>query len=172
MENTIFDAFVYSFNSPVGVISVTYAPDPFVLTRVILPGKDGGNIVPIPDVAPRPPETEAVKRIDRFFSAYFDRRPVHPPWTLLQIDGFSSLERLVYDKTAAIAFGETAAYSAVAKAIGRPGASRFVGNALAKNPFPIIIPCHRVIRKDGGLGGFGSGLGMKKKLLAFEGCAV
>ncbi len=172
MKNALFDAFVYSFNSPVGVISVTYAPDPFVLTRVILPGEDGGNVIPIPDARPRPSEKEAFERIERFFSAYLDRRPVHPPWPLLQIDGFTSLERLVYHKTAAIDFGDTAAYSAIAKAIGRPGAARFVGNTLGKNPFPIIIPCHRVIRKDGGLGGFGSGLDMKKKLMAFEGCAV
>ena len=52
--------------------------------------------------------------------------------------------------------------------IGRPGAARAVGGALGRNPLPIVIPCHRVIRSDGSLGGFGAGLDWKKRLLALE----
>jgi methylated-DNA-[protein]-cysteine S-methyltransferase len=49
-----------------------------------------------------------------------------------------------------------------------PGASRFVGNCMARNPYPIYIPCHRVIRGDGTLGGFGGGLDLKQKMLDLE----
>jgi methylated-DNA-[protein]-cysteine S-methyltransferase len=57
----------------------------------------------------------------------------------------------------------------VATRLGRPGAARAVGTALATNPFPLAIPCHRVIRSDGSLGGFGGGIEMKRALLAREG---
>lgn len=60
-------------------------------------------------------------------------------------------------------------YGRIAWALGTPNNSRAVGNALAKNPFPIIIPCHRAVRSDGSLGGFQGGLAMKKKLLEMEG---
>jgi len=56
----------------------------------------------------------------------------------------------------------------VAEEVGSPRAYRAVGTALAKNPIPIIIPCHRVLRKDGTLGGYGGGLDMKKRLLEME----
>ncbi len=52
--------------------------------------------------------------------------------------------------------------------IDHPGAYRFVGTALSKNPFPIIVPCHRVIRSDGGYGQFGGGTDLKKKLIELE----
>ena len=60
-------------------------------------------------------------------------------------------------------------YGRIAWALGTPGNSRAVGNALARNPFPIIIPCHRAVRADGSLGGFQGGLTMKRKLLEMEG---
>jgi O-6-methylguanine DNA methyltransferase len=53
-------------------------------------------------------------------------------------------------------------------AIGRPGAYRFVGTTLGKNPYPILIPCHRIIRSDKGMGGFGGGIDLKKRLIDFE----
>lgn len=68
-----------------------------------------------------------------------------------------------------IPFGHTKSYGDIAKSIGNPKAVRAVGSANAKNPLPIIIPCHRVIAQNGGLGGYGGGLDMKIKLLEFEG---
>jgi methylated-DNA-[protein]-cysteine S-methyltransferase len=65
--------------------------------------------------------------------------------------------------------GYVSSYSALAACIGRPRAARAVGTALAGNPFPIIIPCHRTVRTDGSLGGFGGGLPMKRALLEMEG---
>ena len=67
-----------------------------------------------------------------------------------------------------IPLGETRSYSEVARTIGEPRAVRAVANACASNPVPLIIPCHRVIRKDGSLGGYGLGIGRKKILLSTE----
>jgi len=67
-----------------------------------------------------------------------------------------------------IPLGETRSYSDVARIIGQPMAVRAVANACASNPVPLIIPCHRVIRKDGSLGGYGLGIGRKRALLSTE----
>ncbi|MFH0965100.1 MAG: MGMT family protein [Planctomycetota bacterium] len=68
-----------------------------------------------------------------------------------------------------IPFGRVATYGDIAAAIGRPGAARAVGNALHRNPFPILVPCHRVVRSDLSLGGFASGPSLKRAILASEG---
>lgn len=68
-----------------------------------------------------------------------------------------------------IPWGSISTYQHIAQYIGRDKAARAVGNALAQNPFPIIIPCHRAIRSDGTLGGFQGGLDMKQALLENEG---
>ena len=81
--------------------------------------------------------------------------------------------RKVLQETVRIAPGKTRSYGEVAARIGRPGAARAVGNALANNPFPLWVPCHRVVRSDGSIGGFGSSVteGPKRKrfLLELEG---
>ncbi len=71
-----------------------------------------------------------------------------------------------------IPFGETRTYGWVARAIGKPGAARAVGQALHTNPIPIILPCHRVIASNGSLGGYGGGLELKKRLLQLEGATL
>jgi O-6-methylguanine DNA methyltransferase len=64
--------------------------------------------------------------------------------------------------------GEARSYTWIARRIGRPRAMRAVGSALARNPVPFIVPCHRVLRTDGGLGGYALGLPLKRRLLEFE----
>ncbi len=81
---------------------------------------------------------------------------------------YTPFQRAVWRATATIPYGETRSYGWVAKKIGNPKSMRAVGQALGANPVPIIIPCHRVLRSTGELGGFGSGLPMKKMLLALE----
>lgn len=71
--------------------------------------------------------------------------------------------------TAAIPYGQTSTYVDVAGEAGNPRASRAAGNALGTNPIPVVIPCHRVLRSGGGLGGYGGGLERKRALLAVEG---
>jgi methylated-DNA-[protein]-cysteine S-methyltransferase len=68
--------------------------------------------------------------------------------------------------------GKVETYSGLAAKLGKPHAARAVGTALANNPFPIAIPCHRVVRADGTLGGFGGGMKMKRKLLEREGVVL
>lgn len=76
------------------------------------------------------------------------------PWDLLRLEQVTAFQREVYRATVEIPFAETRTYAWVAHRIGHPQACRAVGQALSKNPFPIIIPCHRVVPAQGGLGGF------------------
>lgn len=86
----------------------------------------------------------------------------------LDLAGATPFNRDVWQATRLIPYGETQSYSWIAQQIGRPRALRAVGQALARNPFPIVVPCHRVLSKDGSLGGFSGGLEMKKRLLELE----
>jgi methylated-DNA-[protein]-cysteine S-methyltransferase len=86
----------------------------------------------------------------------------------LDLTGATKFQLEVYEAACRIPFGETRTYGELAKEIGNPGAARAVGQALGANPLPIIIPCHRVVAADGGLGGFSGGIDTKKKLLAME----
>jgi AraC family transcriptional regulator of adaptative response/methylated-DNA-[protein]-cysteine methyltransferase len=80
----------------------------------------------------------------------------------------TAFQRRVWEALRAIPYGETRSYSAVARAIGRPRAARAVARACATNPAALVIPCHRVIRDDGGLGGYRWGIGRKRVLLEHE----
>lgn len=80
-------------------------------------------------------------------------------------------QRQVWRALLEIPCGETRTYGQVAEQIGRPWAARAVGQAVGANPLPIVVPCHRVVG-SGGLGGFGGGLALKKRLLALEGAPV
>ena len=72
-------------------------------------------------------------------------------------------------ETARIPFGETRTYAEMATVAGSPRAFRAAGSALGANPLPIVVPCHRVLRKGGALGGYGGGLEVKRALLGIEG---
>jgi len=77
-------------------------------------------------------------------------------------------ERKVWSALQKIPYGQTRSYKGIAEVIGHPRAFRAVGNANGRNSIPLIIPCHRVIESNGGLGGFGHGLKVKKELLTLE----
>ena len=80
----------------------------------------------------------------------------------------TAFQRQVWEATRLIPYGETRSYGWVAMQINKPQAARAVGQALGKNPFLLIVPCHRVIAMNGGLGGFSCGLEMKLSLLELE----
>jgi methylated-DNA-[protein]-cysteine S-methyltransferase len=84
------------------------------------------------------------------------------------VDAF---RRRVYAATRAVGPGQTATYGEIARAIGTPGAARAVGAALGQNPYPIVVPCHRVLAADGSLHGFSApgGIGTKRRMLEIEG---
>ena len=86
----------------------------------------------------------------------------------LDLSPATPFQREVWEITRLIPYGETRSYSWVAEQIGKPRAVRAVGQALGKNPLPVIIPCHRVVAIDGKLGGFSGGVEMKKHLLSLE----
>lgn len=86
----------------------------------------------------------------------------------IDLRGLSAFQQAVLQKTREIPRGEVRPYAWVAKAIGRPQAVRAVGSALAKNPVPLLIPCHRVVRSDGTVGSYIFGNPAKRALLAFE----
>lgn len=89
--------------------------------------------------------------------------------SVLDMDICNEFQKGVLAQTWMIPRGKVSTYGGLAGKLGMPKAARAVGTALATNPFPLVIPCHRVIRSDGSLGGYGGGLKMKKALLSMEG---
>lgn len=87
----------------------------------------------------------------------------------LDLSHGTPFQKQVWQKLASIPYGETRSYAWLARAVKRPKACRAVGNANGKNPLPILLPCHRVIQSNGGLGGYTGGLHIKKYLLELEG---
>lgn len=81
----------------------------------------------------------------------------------------TAFQRRVWQELQKIPYGRTRSYSEIAQAIGHPKAVRAVARACATNPVAVVIPCHRVIRADGSLGGYGGGLARKRALLSHEG---
>jgi len=81
----------------------------------------------------------------------------------------TEFQRKVWREVKAIRYGTTCSYREIAERIGHPRAYRAVGAANGANPIPIIVPCHRVIGRDGSLRGYGGGLAMKERLLRLEG---
>ena len=110
---------------------------------------------------------ELIKRL----RAYFNGHKVSFP-DELDLSGATPFQREVWQITRLIPYGETRSYGWLAKKIGKPGASRAIGQALGKNPLPIIIPCHRVICSNGKLGGYSGGLEIKRSLLHLEAVAT
>ena len=100
-------------------------------------------------------------------NAYFDGNEVCFTDSL-DFSEATGFQQEVWQATRLIPYRETRGYAWVAAQISRPKAARAVGNALGRNPMPVIIPCHRVIAGDGGLGGFTGGLEMKRFLLGIE----
>ena len=92
----------------------------------------------------------------------------------LDMDGVPEFHRRVYDAARAIPPGETLSYGDIARRVGAPGAARAVGQALGRNPFPIVVPCHRVLAAGGKIGGFSArgGIATKRRMLAIESARI
>lgn len=97
----------------------------------------------------------------------------HEPQVELDLSGLTAFQRRVLEEVRRIPRGAVRSYADVARAVGRPGAARAVGQVMASNPVPLFVPCHRVIRSDGRLGEYsGGGPEMKRRLLELEGCSA
>ncbi len=141
-----------------GVGEIWLCEEDGALTRVALPGE----AAPDGETRQTPLLAKAAAQLTEYFTgrrASFDL-PLAPVGTEFQ--------RAVWAALAAIPAGETRSYGDIARAVGRPKASRAVGAANHKNPLPIVIPCHRVIGTNGAMVGYGGGLKLKEKLLKLE----
>ncbi|MFW6689749.1 methylated-DNA--[protein]-cysteine S-methyltransferase [Streptomyces sp. MAR4 CNX-425] len=108
---------------------------------------------------------EAEEQLRTYFAGGLRDFRLELDWSLS--DGFN--RRVLEELAARVPYGSVVSYQFLADRVGEPGAAQAVGRAMASNPLPIVVPCHRVIESDGGLGGFGGGLETKRSLLALEG---
>jgi methylated-DNA-[protein]-cysteine S-methyltransferase len=106
-------------------------------------------------------------QLSEWLENYFKGKPMtyDEPFDLQGTD----FQKRVWKEIYKIPYGRLTAYGLIAKDIGKPNASRAVGNAVGQNPLTLVIPCHRVVWNNGGIGGFGGGLEMKRYLLKLEG---
>ena len=166
----LLDVAYASVDSPLGPLVV--ASTPRGLVRLAYTGSGGEEEV-IESLADKlsPRVLEAPQRLDevrRELEEYFEGRrdgfdlPID--WSLTR--GFTGK---VLRQTARIEFGKTSTYAEVASRAGSPRAVRAAGNALGANPIPVVVPCHRVLRSGGALGGYTGGVERKEFLLRLEG---
>jgi methylated-DNA-[protein]-cysteine S-methyltransferase len=169
----LLDVAYTSVDSPLGPLVV--AATPKGLVRVSYSEFRGEDEV-LEELARRvsPRVLEAPARLDpvrRELDEYFEGRrhafDVPIDWSYLA--GFT---REVLRATARIGFGEVSTYAGVAAEAGSPHAVRAAGNALGSNPMPVVVPCHRVLRTGGTLGGYTGGLEKKEFLLRLEGALL
>jgi methylated-DNA-[protein]-cysteine S-methyltransferase len=165
----LLDVAYTSTDTPIGRLML--AATPAGLVRLAFENEDADAV--LADLARRvsPRVLEAPARLDgarRELEEYFVGRrsqfALPLDWSLT-----AGFRRAVLSATAGIPYGRTETYRTVAAAAGNPAAVRAAGTALATNPLPIVVPCHRVLRSDGGLGGYRGGLELKGALLRLEG---
>lgn len=144
--------------TPVGLVRVAFEREGFDAVLQTLAARVGPRVLE----APRRLDG-AARELDEYFAGR--RRVFDLPLDLALSSGFRrSVQRLLPD----IAYGRTRSYAEIAAQAGNPRAVRAVGTACATNPLPVLVPCHRVLRSDGGLGGYIGGLEAKSSLLALE----
>ncbi|MFK0265057.1 methylated-DNA--[protein]-cysteine S-methyltransferase [Streptomyces angustmyceticus] len=118
-----------------------------------------------PPRAALPPLATAAAELTAYFAGELRSFTVPLDWSLSS--GFSA--RVLQALAAGVPYGSVVGYQDLADRVGEPGAARAVGAAMGSNPLPVVVPCHRVVASDGGIGGFGGGLETKRALLALEG---
>ncbi len=156
--------------SPFGEAAIVYCGNPFALKKIFLPRVDRQELlkVIIAEGQSKPGSHAKAFTVAETIKQYFKGTPAQPNWPWLDMESLTPLQQSVLRATADIPFGTVRSYKDIAAAIDRPRAYRFVGTTLANNPFPILIPCHRVIRSDATLGQFGGGTDLKRKLIGLE----
>jgi methylated-DNA-[protein]-cysteine S-methyltransferase len=135
------------------------------IIALFLPNKRSGVLNGIRGKYPgaRPANSKVLAKAAKILQRYFDGEKVSFSGVNCDISSLKPFTRMVLKRTCKIPYGETNSY----KWVGQ-GKSRAAGNALGSNPIPVIIPCHRVIKSDKSIGGFGYGVKWKKKLLELE----
>ncbi len=151
-----------------GWMAIAFSDRGLVGTTLPCPGKEEAIRRLLSSWPQASPEGEALRELKESLVRYFNGERVDFSFPLDLRTG-TAFQRRVWEEVRGIPWGQTATYGEVAARVGKPGAARAVGQALARNPLPIIIPCHRVIGASGSLVGFGGGIELKRKLLALEG---
>ena len=144
------------YKSPVGWLELAVDDDKvYAIERVSRPAGKCASIN-------SPLMKSLLKQLDQYFSGRREKfdLPLARRGTAFQQQVWKAME--------AIPFGRVKSYGELAKKVGRPGAARAVGGACNRNPWLIVVPCHRVVASDGGLGGFALGLPAKRRLLEIE----
>ena len=150
-----------NFDTPIGACAIVWGDHGIV--RVRLPGQSP------PDATEARP-TVAVRRATRRIAALLRGEPDDLRSIPLDMDGVGPFARRVYEAARAIPPGRTATYGEIARRVGSPRSARAVGQALGRNPFALVVPCHRVLGASGALCGFSArgGTAVKRRLLAIE----
>jgi methylated-DNA-[protein]-cysteine S-methyltransferase len=168
-ETGLLDVAFRTIDSPVGPLLLAATPLGLVRVAYQREGHDAvlqalaSRISPRILAAPRRLD-DVARQLDEYFAG---RRTAFA--VALDRQLAAGFRRTVLDHLAAISYGQTESYAEVAAATGHPGAVRAVGSACATNPLPVVVPCHRVLRSDGSLGGYLGGLEVKRALLELEG---
>ena len=167
-EAGLLDVAFRTIDSPVGPLLLAATPLGLVRVAYQREGHDAvlqalaSKISPRILAAPRRLD-EAAGQVEEYFAG---RRTTFDLALDLRLS--AGFRRTVLGHLAAISYGHTESYAEVAAATGHPGAVRAVGSACATNPLPVVVPCHRVVRSDGSLGGYLGGLEVKRTLLELE----
>lgn len=167
----VLDVAYRTVDTPVGRLLVAATGDGLVRVAYAREGHDAVLQALADRISPR--VLRAPRRLDpvaRQLEEYFDRRRTTFDLAL-DLRLASGFRREVLQHLREIAYGHTGSYAQVAVAAGSPRAVRAVGSACARNPLPVVVPCHRVIRSDGALGEYVGGPDAKRTLLALEGAA-
>jgi methylated-DNA-[protein]-cysteine S-methyltransferase len=167
-EEGLLDVAYATVDAPFGRMLVATTPQGLVRTAFDKESQDEVLTELADRISPRVLEAPArLDEVRREMDEYFTGRRTHfevpIDWQLSH--GFLLRAR---EACATIPYGEVRTYKELAEAAGSPEAVRAAGNAMAKNPIPIVVPCHRVLRTGGGLGGYGGGLECKRWLLDLE----
>jgi methylated-DNA-[protein]-cysteine S-methyltransferase len=150
-HNELYDI----FESPFGAIYLICRPP--VLTGISFRKPKG---IPFK-------QSESSDKVKKELAEYFTRGRKDFTCRTAFVSG-TDFEKRVWEELKKVKYGETQTYKWLSAEIGKPQAFRAVGNALAKNPLPIIFPCHRIIESDGSIGGYSSGIDIKRRLLELE----
>ncbi|MGW1022590.1 methylated-DNA--[protein]-cysteine S-methyltransferase [Streptomyces sp. NPDC002577] len=119
-----------------------------------------------PAEAPESPLlAEPIRQLAAYFAGELHDFELPLDWSL--VSGFN--RQVLRELAAGVPYGAVVGYGDLAARVGQPGAAQAVGAAMGANPLPVVVPCHRVVESDGGIGGFGGGLETKRHLLALEG---
>ncbi|MFI2433823.1 methylated-DNA--[protein]-cysteine S-methyltransferase [Streptomyces sp. NPDC018693] len=108
---------------------------------------------------------EAIRQVDAYFAG--ERQVFELPLDWALVSGFN--RQVLRELACGVPYGTVVGYGDLARRVGQPRAAQAVGMAMGANPLPVVVPCHRVVESDGGIGGFGGGLETKRRLLALEG---